>query len=433
MTLVARWRARRLAGEIARRAAAHDAAASDEAARATQLDLLNAEWSRIVASVPFWSDLVTRGGAPRRFDSIDEFAAIVPVTRRGDLKLHRDAMTCRGRGPDAFRITGGSTAEPLQLPAWSTETTFTRPDMWIGRGWYGITPSSRLFLIWGHAHLLGSGWRGRLRAWRVKASDRAFGYHRFSAYDLRPERLRLAAATMIRFRPDYLIGYSVALDLFARENASMRSALRGLGLRAVIGTAESFPAQDSVARLEDLFGCPVAMEYGAVETALVAHSRPTGGYAVFWNTYLAECAPSGAGHALRVTSLYPRCFPLVRYELGDEIEVEGDGPRIGLRSFERVIGRCNDYVLLEDGAIVHSELFTHAVRSCRDIRAYQIVQEGRDVRIRYVAAEALSAEDVAAIRERLARIHPVLASVPVERVDGLETTVAGKSQMVIRR
>ena len=27
---------------------------------------------------------------------------------------------------------------------------------------FGYTQSSRLFLIWGHAHLLGTGWRGRI-------------------------------------------------------------------------------------------------------------------------------------------------------------------------------------------------------------------------------------------------------------------------------
>jgi phenylacetate-coenzyme A ligase PaaK-like adenylate-forming protein len=341
-------------------------------------------------------------------------------------------MTSSGAPPDFWRMTGGSTAKPVQLPAWSSETQHLRPETWLGRSWYGITPASRLFLIWGHAHLLGTGWRGAVRAQRAKLSDRLLGYRRFSAYDLRPERLRAAAAQLIRFRPEYLIGYSVALDRFARENEA-NADLRALGLKVVIGTAEGFPFADSESRLADLFGCPVAMEYGAVETGVIAHTRPGGGYEAFWNSCLLEIERRETGPALLVTTLYPRCFPLVRYEIGDAIEPEPAEPEIGLRRFKRVIGRCNDSVTLQDGAVVHSELFSHAIRPCLDVRGYQVVQDGDDVRIHFLSEAPLAPDSMKAILQRLGRIHPRLAAIPLLRVESLESTVAGKTRMVIRR
>src|SRR5262249_7387116 len=156
-----------------------------------------------------------------------------------------------------------------------------------------------------------------------------------------------------------------------------------LGIKVVIGTSEGFPYPDSAARLSDTFGCPVVMEYGAVEALGIAYMHPTGGYRVFWHNYLAEAERRGASFVLRLTSLYPRSLPLVRYEIGDEVELAAGSPDhvVGLTRFERVLGRCNDYVSLRDGTLVHSEAFSHAVRPCAAIGSYQVVQRGDDVRL----------------------------------------------------
>jgi phenylacetate-CoA ligase len=174
------------------------------------------------------------------------------------------------------------------------------------------------------------------------------------------------------------------------------------------------------------------MEYGSVETGLMAHTDPAGGYRAFWRSYLLDAVRLGERWRVRVTSLFPRSFPLVRYDIGDEIELPPGSPdvMVGLTRFERVAGRCNDYVLLADGTMVHSEAFTHVVRPCPEVRAYQIVH-GAAVRIDYVADAVLSPSAQEGIRTRLARIHPSLADTQLVRVSDLRRTIAGKTRMVI--
>jgi len=321
----------------------------------------------------------------------------------------------------------------VQIPSWNSELVEAARDMWLARSWYGIRPGSRLFLLWGHSHLLGTGLRGWLRGRQRELSDRLLGYYRFSAYDLRPEKMRRAAEEMKRFRPDYVVGYSVALDLFARANETAGESLRGLGLRAVIGTAESFPFPDSASRLEALFGCPVAMEYGAVECGLVAHTHPEGGYRVFWRNLLVETLPSDGRHRILLTSLYPRSMPLIRYEIGDEVELPEPtlGATVGVERFARVVGRCNQHVALDDGATIHSEVFSHALRPCAEVRGFQVVSRRDGLAIRYVSGAPLSGQRASEIRERLGKVHPSLARVRLEQVDALPQTVAGKTRMVV--
>jgi phenylacetate-CoA ligase len=422
---------------VEQRAELYSIALDEEGRRRAQLEAWNNEWRRLVRHVPYFKRLGRERQLPLRFSSWQEFLDGMPVMTRATVQENRAEMASDERPPDLTMTTGGSTAEPVQVPVWDSEIAFTSYDIWLGRSWYGISPDSRLFLLWGHSHTLGSGLKGRLNAGRRKLFDRLLGYHRFSAYDLRETALRRAAGELIKFKPDYIVGYSMALDLFARANAELRDELRATGLKLVVGTAESFPSPDSVTLLEDVFACPVGMEYGAVETRLIAHTRPAGGYSVFWQSYFVEAErlrSSSTGLQVRVTSLYPRCFPLVRYELGDEIELWDGAANFatGIDSFKRVIGRCNDHVQLPDGAIIHSEAFTHAVRACRNISGYQVVQAGARVNIDYTAQASLPEEQLAEIRSRLAKVHPQLGLVEINRVERLQQTMAGKTRMVIR-
>jgi hypothetical protein len=156
---------------------------------------------------------------------------------------------------------------------------------------------------------------------------------------------------------------------------------------------------------------------------------------VFWHNYLAEAERRGERWVVRLTSLYPRSMPLVRYEIGDELELPAGSPDhvVGLTRFERVLGRCNDYVSLPDGAMVHSEAFSHAVRPCTSIRSYQVMQRQGDLRLLFTGPRALSPEEEQGLHARLAVVHPDLGALPIERVDDLNRTIAGKTPMIIRR
>jgi len=399
-----------------------------------QLRRFNQCWPAIRFKIPFYRELALRNNLPDTFRSWEEIIDVFPVVNRAVVQLNVSRLTDQSKSPQRYRITGGSTAQPIQMPAWKSEDQYTSPDIWLGRSWYGIKPNDRLFMLWGHSHLLGSGWKGLLNRHLREWKDRLLGYYRFSAYNINSVSMQAAAKAVLSFSPRYIIGYSVALDAFARSNFDKTKELRALGLKAVIGAAEGFPSVESIELISRVTGAPVAMEYGSVETNLVAHTHPHGGYRVFWQTYFIEALEegSGGGKVVRITSLYPRCFPLIRYEMGDEVELDTDKPSFGVERFERVIGRCNDYLVLKDGSRVHSELITHAVRSCKNIMGYQALQTGAMIRLSVTSPMELLPEVVEGIKYRLGKIHLELASVPVERVAQLYQTVAGKTPIIVR-
>jgi phenylacetate-coenzyme A ligase PaaK-like adenylate-forming protein len=243
-----------------------------------------------------------------------------------------------------------------------------------------------------------------------------------------------AGRQLLAFRPSWVLGYSVALDQFARVNAERRAEFHKLGLKAVVATAESFPRPDSSRWVSDVFGCPVIMEYGAVETGPIAHERPEGGYAVVWHRHLVEMLPSDrpdrAGEIL-VTSLEPRCLLLIRYRLGDLIVPDPAGAEVRT-SFAAVIGRCNDTIVLPGGHQVHSEVVAHVLRAT-PVTGFQLVQKSAaDLTLRYMCPRPPTDAEITQIRGRLGRVHVALASIRMERVERLEQTVAGKTKVVCR-
>lgn len=430
MTLLARLRAARLKRPLDDYAAFYSDGTADVAA--FQLDRLNRSWSAALVRSPFARRLKEQLGLPLAFDSWNRFEDQVPITDKSLLRgIVEQTEGDNSTGRLIWRSTGGSSAEPFRFPIWPDERRHAGLDMWLGRRRLGIAPSDRLFLLWGHAHLLGSGARGAFNAAKRRLSDRLLGYVRHSAYDLSAEGLLAAGKSLLESRPHYVIGYSTALDRFARVNGARREAIAALGLKAVIATAEALPGPESRQRIESCFGAPLAMEYGAVETGPIGYENPFGGqsgYSTFWAHHRLERFGGGPGpDELAVTSLYPRALPLLRYRLRDLIEARESV----LTRLDRVIGRCNEQVRLADGAVIHSEAFSHCLRDS-PIDAFQIVapEEG-ELYIRYEAKAELPQAALGEIRSRLARINPVLSSTEFRQIPRLELSPAGKHRMVV--
>lgn len=433
MTVVASLRAMRMTPELAAYAASYENA-TPVAAR--QLQLLNAAWTSSLARSPWARALKAHFALPSQFASLDAFDHLVPTMGKQDLRaVIASAAAPTRKVPVTWRATGGSTGEPFRFPTWPEEHARAALDIWLGRRRLGISPNDRLYLLWGRAHLLGSGWRGALNKARRQVSDYLLGYVRCSAYELAAADLARACDTLLRARPAYVVGYASALDRFAKANVSRSRDISSLNLRAVIATSEGFPNAASRDLIARCFGAPVFSEYGAEETGPLAYEDASGVHKVFWAHYrLTKRGGSGPdANEVLVTTLYPRALPLLRYALGDLVDAEPAADSCGgLTGMRGVIGRCNDVVALPNGGTIHSKAFTHCMRDLPGVHAFQVVvaQHGCP-RVRYEADNDLDASAIGEVRRRLAIVDPSLADTPVERTPCIARSIAGKHRMVV--
>ena len=398
-----------------------------------QLQDLNLSWKVSLKYSSLAREIARVENLPNHFQSWAHFDQCTPVMNKESLR--RVFAECEiEAGSVLWRSTGGSTGEPFKFPVWPSEAKASGLDIWLGRSRYGIRPDDSVFLFWGHAHLFGSGLRGIFNRYKRCFYDRMLGYTRFSAYNLTSDDLSNACNKLLACKPSYVIGYSSALDRFVRQNSHRASDLAQLKLKAVIATAEGLPFTDSSQLIRQVFGTQLVMEYGAVETGPLAYQDKDGSFPVF-HAHHRLSLRGGDGpfsNEILVTSLYPRALPLMRYALGDLVDPSGldifSGSLLRLRS---VVGRCNESVELPNSIIVHSEAFSHCLRDIPEIQTFQIVIKlGCWPKLHYVASHDLSQSVLVEIRRRLSLIDKGMQDTPIERVDYLPTSVAGKYQMV---
>ena len=188
----------------------------------------------------------------------------------------------------------------------------------------GYQPASRLFLIWGHSHLLGTGWHRHVRHFQRKTKDWLLGYRRVDAYWLNPEICRAMAREFLSFRPAGLIGYASALDYFVRATPEFSEAFAKCGCRFIQPSSELAPKPDSRELLRRIFNCNLIEEFGGVDFGQVAMRFKDEPFEVFSEHYLMEthstASSTGIEEAVMVTTLYPRYTPLIRYRQGDAVE-----------------------------------------------------------------------------------------------------------------
>jgi phenylacetate-coenzyme A ligase PaaK-like adenylate-forming protein len=406
----------------------------DERTAEVQLGRLREVWADCVKDVPYYGGLVERGEAPAEIRTWEEFRGI-PELNRTILQERREEFTRRSGGPDLVRMTSGSTGNPVRFGVWNREDRVLRLlklTLWLRAG-YG--PGDRLFLIWGHGHLLGTGWKRHINHAKRKLKDLLLGYRRVDAYRLGPEEHRRIADQLLRFRPAGVIAYASALDSFVRVNAGRFAEFRALGVRFVMPCAEPPPKADSLALLREAFGCPVVQEFGGVDFGQVASKFGEEPFRVFPDQNILEGVPSGeaeGGDAAVVTALYPRYLPLIRYRVGDLIEGSERDPHGHVRSFEVLKGRINDMIRLASGVEVHSVAVFHCINQEATVLNIQMVLEDSGPRLRLATESGTIGMDVESrVRGRLAQISPELGGVVIDAVKDVETTRAGKRRWFV--
>jgi phenylacetate-CoA ligase len=230
---------------------------------------------------------------------------------------------------------------------------------WACLALHGIRPGDREARLWGRSD-------NALKSlvYQVAANRRHFCFTGSISMSEERELNRL-----LSFRPDFLYGYSSLVLNLAELLKAAGKTIRGV--KAVICTAESLQGfQKRI--IEDVFGCPVLVEYGCSEVDIIAHTCPKGFLHVVSHDIYLEVTPFGpqadgcvTGEAI-VTDLTNTLMPIIRYRLGDLLQVTSDPCECGwaTKVILEVQGRTtNRFLVLPSGNKVHAVLFAHAIES----------------------------------------------------------------------
>jgi phenylacetate-CoA ligase len=400
-----------------------------------QVERLRSLLSRAGKRVPYYRRLFNElRFDPEAIGSLSDLGRL-PFLTKDVIRKNLEDLTAKGARLSLFN-TGGSTGEPLQFFIGKERVSHDVAAKWRATRWFRVDIGDPEIVVWGSPIELGA--QDRVREVR----DRILRTQLLPAFEMSEKRLDEFLDRICETRPRMLFGYPSALSLIARHARARGRDLRTAGVEVAFVTAEQlFDHQKQL--IAETFGCAVANGYGGRDLGFVAHECPEGGLHVTAEDILVEIVheegsvlSKGEKGEIVVTHLASGDFPFVRYRTGDMGTLsEWLCPcGRGLPLLEAVHGRTTDFIVAEDGTVMHALAVIYAVRDVPGVKNFKVVQEDLShTRVFVIPENGFSQEAEDKIRARLIERLGKGVCVSMERVDEIPRSASGKHRYVESR
>ena len=348
-----------------------------EKIRALQLQSLQDFLLDVQRHVPYYRALFERSGfEPKALTALQQLAN-VPLLSKVDIRAHSDALKADDARDLARFNTGGSSGEPLIFYIGNRRVSHDVAAKWRATRWWGVDIGDPEAVIWGSPIELGA--QDKVRLLR----DKLLRTHLIPAFEMSPEKLDGFIARIRHIKPKMLFGYPSALAHIATHAEKKGIAMDDLGIKVAFVTSERLYAHQRD-KIQTVFACPVANGYGGRDSGFIAHQCPEGGMHITADDIIVEIIdaqgrvlPAGELGEIVVTHLATRDFPFIRYRTGD-MGVLSDKTCAcgrGLPLLEEIQGRSTDFVVAQDGTVLHGLALIYVLRDLEGVEAFKIIQQ----------------------------------------------------------
>ncbi len=299
---------------------------------------------------------------------LQELLIKIPYLEKSDLrtKANEDIKIPGVKG--IIRETTGSTGIPVKVLVDRYTLAAQLKARWDFFAWHGILPGAIEGRFW-----------GRKEQRYLQSSIKNFLLNRkiFTLDNKDIDKFNRELTILQNAKLDYFYGYP-SLILKAAELFDNKNKIKP-NPKVIFTTAEML-TEIQRRYISNVFGCPVFQEYGCSEVDIIAFECPNGHYHLNSERLYIEFLPVISGkYEVIISDLDNRCMPILRYKLGDLVELKSKGCDCGLpfSGITRVVGRTSDrLVSLPDGTFFHAVKFSHLIeQACKRgwlVRQYRI-------------------------------------------------------------
>jgi phenylacetate-CoA ligase len=230
----------------------------------------------------------------------------LPILTKEELRQNLDEIhILQGKTRLIHSETSGSSGAPLVFWRSRSWDARVRAAQFRAFSWHGVRPWERNGYLWGYN-------LDPKETRKIRFLDRLQNRFRLFCYDepsIEQFARKLSSAV-------YLEGYSSMIYEVAKTLNRQQPPLQ-YRLKMVKGTAEKiYPAYQE--ETQKAFGVPMISEYGSAEAGIIAFECPFGRMHITMENCIVE---EEAGQIL-VTNLVSDTLPIIRYALGDTIELD---------------------------------------------------------------------------------------------------------------
>ena len=237
--------------------------------------------------------------------SLDDLSEL-PISTKTDLFEKQNYIRAKNFRSDMLikSETSGTSGLPLVFYRDYKWDARHRAAIWRGLQQYGVHPSDYNMYVWGRIKTLKNTMKTNILDW-LQNRYRIFNFD---------EQSIVRSLTKCR-NVRYLSGYASVINSVAE--AALRNNTEFKNLKLVKATSEKI-YHNYAENVRKAFGVPIVSEYGAAETGIIAFDCPEGHSHVVRENVIVERLEG----RILVTNLHSYSLPIIRYDLGDYIQLE---------------------------------------------------------------------------------------------------------------
>ena len=407
---------------------------SAEDLKALQLQRLQRLLVHAYKHVPYYQNLFdTVGFDSTRVNSLEALTQI-PFLTKSIIRANSDAL--KSAIPDGLAKfnTGGSSGEPLIFYIGNERVSHDVAAKWRATRWWGVDIGDPELVLWGSPIELGA--QDRIRVIR----DKFLRTGLLPAFEMSEQKLEEFIAAIQQAQPKMLFGYPSAFARIADYALRNSIDMTSIGVKVVFVTSERLYA-DQRSIIEQCFACRVANGYGGRDAGFIAHECPAGNMHITAEDIIVETVdsrgisvPPGKAGEIVVTHLATKGYPFIRYKTGDigvlsELQCECGR---GLPLLQEIQGRSTDFVISQDGNVMHGLALIYILREIDSIKEFKIIQQtNTKTRILLVVRDNFSDADAQKIITGFQSRLGAGVMVDVEQVEAIPAEKSGKFRYVI--
>lgn len=399
-----------------------------------QTEKLRALLMLAAAHSPWHARRLREAGVDPAAVDLTDLRRLPPMSKQ-DITEHAEQIVWRDAPGGVFKYnTGGSSGQPLIFYYGRWRQASDAAGRIRARRWWGVDVGDREVYLWGAPVELSK--TDRIKTIR----DRLLNQLVLNAFEMSPASMDEYVAAIRAFRPKCIYGYATSIALLAAHLRARAVKLHLPELKVVATTGEPlYPHQRSL--IQDVFGVPVANEFGSRDIGFTAHETPAGQMLLISESIVLEIldgegnavAPGEAGEAV-MTALCSQAHPFIRYRTGDIVRRSDDACKEGrgLHVIGEVMGRRTDFVVRADGAIMHALAVIYVMRAVEGVQEFKFIQHALDrVEILVVANGhwRLTSEQ-AIVRGMKARLGDAVR-IDVRLLESIPAEKSGKHRYVV--
>ncbi|WP_418603871.1 phenylacetate--CoA ligase family protein [Hwangdonia sp.] len=344
-----------------------------------QLDKLNRFVEYAKKNSSFYQKLYNQINITR-FYAVDELSKL-PIINKEDLRKEIDAVYTISKENAGISKTGGTTGKALEVRFTFDDTQERFAILDNFRSWYGYKLGKKTAWFSGKSLLSPKDIKNN-RFWKT---DNFYKVRYYSTFHIHSKYLKYYLQNLIEFKPEYMVGFPSTMYEIAKFGMANNIEFPARSIKAIFPTAETI-TEDIRSVLEGYFKTNLYNQYASSEGSPFIlecknkklHLELQSGVFEVLDENNKACKKG----RLVVTPFNTRGTPLIRYDIGDEIEMYDAAETCGCGNnnplVKSILGRISDYIYSEETGKINLGNISNCLKGVKGIIKFQVQQASID-------------------------------------------------------